>query len=114
MSSTTVTALASTSICIILAIIFFIKAIMAKRDGENRISRRYGFCGLLATYCVIGFGGFLIEAAIIDKAEICIRNGYDVYIDGEEVDATKVNLNSYSVLINSELQEIYLTPYYKE
>ena len=38
-----------------------------------------------------------------------IKNKYDAYFDGELVDASKFDLDMYSVSINHEKQEMYIT-----
>lgn len=38
-----------------------------------------------------------------------IEKGYEVYLDGEEVNADKVDINQYSISIDRENECIYLT-----
>ena len=38
-----------------------------------------------------------------------IASGYTVYIDGQEVDSSKIDIEQYVLTINDEAKEIYLT-----
>ena len=46
----------------------------------------------------------------ISKVEECIENGYEVYVDGTLVDSTKLDMENYTITIDDEKSEIYLTP----
>ena len=38
-----------------------------------------------------------------------IDNGYMTYIDGQEVDSTKIDIDQYTVTVNDDTKELYLT-----
>ena len=61
---------------------------------------------------IIAFVIFAISYSLIEKEIIipeCIEDGYEVYLDGEEVDADTIDINMYQVSIDREKECIYLT-----
>ena len=44
-----------------------------------------------------------------DKFEVAIENGYTTYLDGDEVDISKLDTYNYVVTVDSKSKSIYLT-----
>ena len=44
-----------------------------------------------------------------DKLEAAIENNYTAYLDGDEVDISKLDTYNYVVTVDSEAKSIYLT-----
>ena len=66
-----------------------------------------------------GLLGFVVGTILIVMGELgrynyyeqLIDDGYNVYVDGTLIDANKIDLHNYSITINEELKELYLTPH---
>lgn len=92
-----------------VAIVLCVNGAAAMRDGNESSSKAcFAFC-ISTAFSSILIATSLAGSIRIDQTETCIQNGYTFYIDGEEVDETKINVNDYEATINNELQEVYLS-----
>lgn len=44
-----------------------------------------------------------------DKFEVAIENDYTAYLDGDQVDISKLDIYNYVITVDSESKSIYLT-----
>lgn len=102
--------LAITGIILGIAIIIFGRVAANKsynmsRADEVRLVSLLGGITIALLLTLLGVLQVLCEKDLQTK----IASGYTVYIDGQEVDSSKIDIEQYGLKINDEAKEIYLT-----
>lgn len=111
MSTTTLVVGIFAIICCFVATVFFVICVFATNYGDHRTQKICGWLTGIAMIAVIYLVASFVDSLATDTIKNYIQNGYKVYINGEERDETKINLDNYKISIDKELQEIYLTPH---
>ena len=105
--------------CVLITGITAVIAVFIILKNPERMNARTGiiissiFYSVVILYLIIG--GCLIwcrsKKSRDELVEIKehIESGYEVYLDGELIDGTKIELSKYRVTLDEEKQEVYLT-----
>ena len=104
--------------CTLITGITAVIAVFIILKNPERMNARTGiiissiFCSVVILYLIIG--GCLIwcrsKKSRDELVEIKehIESGYEVYLDGELIDGTKIELSNYRVTLDEEKQKVYL------
>ena len=94
---------------VIVALVFLWKMI---RGRENKYFCLFIFVTFMlgSFFCVAKGMNVCGKISRMDNVTECIKNGYEVYVDGVLADGTKLDMENYTFTIDDEKSEIYLTP----
>lgn len=112
-SKFTIVTLIIFAVCVAIAIIcMFIRKRIYDKTDKYSFSLSAVIAILLLVGCLSGFASMtrLKSDSVVATVQKYIDEGYIVFINGEKVDGTKLNLRGYSIKVDEQTKEIYLAP----